>query len=305
MRKIIFGLFLKIYHFLLKVLHVSEIEQKLKEKDHQILELQMSFVKVCYKEFYEEANYILKNGLIAYPYELINGCGDIESGYDYKKKLPYVIHKGKRLYFPSKMNENVCKLMYKKYIENECLLGGKFRKKQPHQYLTDTFNIEAGDVLVDVGCAEALLTLDSIDKVSRAYLVESDLEWMPALYATFENYMDKIEVINKYVADKDTESTITLQSILKKENDKQMFIKMDIEGAEVSALEGSREFLTSCNKIKLACCTYHRQDDAEVILSIYEKMGFKYEFSDGYMLFMHDKDIKAPYFRHGVLRGWK
>ena len=57
--------------------------------------------------------------------------------------------------------------------------------------------------------------------------------------------------------------------------------------------------------IKIACCTYHRQDDADTIEKIYNEIGFHYEYSDGYILFSLDPNQKPPYFRHGIIRGWK
>lgn len=81
---------------------------------------------------------------------------------------------------------------------------------------------------------------------------------------------------------------------------------MDIEGEKVNVLKGSKDFLRRNNdSIKLACCTYHRQNDAETIKGLYEEMGYDHEFSDGYMMFLSNHDLKFPYFTHGIIRGWK
>ena len=48
------------------------------------------------------------------------------------------------------------------------------------------------------------------------------------------------------------------------ESGKRMFVKMDIEGAEVSVLKGSLDFLKECSNLKIACCTYHREHDAHI-----------------------------------------
>ena len=77
---------------------------------------------------------------------------------------------------------------------------------------------------------------------------------------------------------------------------------MDIEGAEESVIQESKEFLTSQNKIKLACCTYHRARHAETISSLLKDLGYTFEFSNGYMLFPLDKNQQPPYFRKGLIR---
>ena len=305
----------RMFRTLIHNLHVLFIRDE-RETEKRIDELKKDLAQ-CKRKLYEfeiglkapevfkqEAKYIFDNGLCNFPYNQEKKMKEVVSCFDVEKQLPYILHNGKRLYFPCSFSLKHCEEMYCSYISEECLLGGGYRCKAPHQYQTDTFKVEDGDILVDVGCAEALLSLDVIEKVSKVYLIEAEKEWMPALNATFEKYENKVEIINKYVSDEDTETTISLKSILKKEYGKKFFIKMDIEGAEVSVLKGSKEFLSRSVDVKLVCCTYHREHDAETILSLFESMGFHTEFSDGFMLFLGD-EIKYPYFRHGVLRGWK
>ena len=74
---------------------------------------------------------------------------------------------------------------------------------------------------------------------------------------------------------------------------------MDIEGGERAVLASSADFLRT-HKVKLSCCVYHRQDDAEVISGMLEELGFSLRYSDGYMLPLLG-DIVFPYFRHGVV----
>ena len=295
----------RIKKYILRRLRILPIEEKVNVHSRQILELQIAMVGAISEEYRSESDYIQKNGITVFPYKVITDVPDFESGFDDSLKLPYVCHKGKRLYFPQTYSIEKCIQMYRSYIGEECLLGGEYREKQPHQYLTGTFNIKAGDVLVDVGCAEALLSLDCIEKVSKVYLFESEPMWIPALNATFKDYLHKVVIINKYVSNKDSETTITLKSALREEHGKQLFIQMDIEGAEVEVLEGSREYLTERQNIKLACCTYHRQHDAEDVPRLLSEMGYKYEFSEGYMLFYADVNMQYPYFRKGLVRAWK
>jgi hypothetical protein len=74
---------------------------------------------------------------------------------------------------------------------------------------------------------------------------------------------------------------------------------MDIEGWERTVIEGNAEFFKSA-KVKLSCCVYHRQDDAQVIEAMLKKMGYKTRFSEGWMLPTMN-GIHYPYFRHGVI----
>lgn len=295
----------KLKKFVLGKLHIVPFEERLQIQANQIRELQIALIGATSNQYKAESLYIQKNGLTVFPYRRIREMPPVEGGFDEALKLPYVIHKGKRLYFPRSYSVDKCVKVYESYISEECLLGGTFREKQPHQYLTDVFAVEEGDVLVDVGCAEALLSLDSIEKVSRVYLFEGEAKWIPALNATFKDYMYKVVIINKYVSDQDTDTTITLKTALRNEQGKRLFIKMDIEGVEVNVLNGSRDYLGNTSNIKIACCTYHKQHDDEEIPQILSELGFDYEFSDGYMLFLQDVNLQYPYFRHGLVRARK
>ena len=252
----------------------------------------------------EELAYFSNHGLCVFPYEQVKVVEDVRGGIEEALKLPYVLHNNKKLYFPSTYTLDATLSTYRNFIETENILGGGYRTKSPHQYQTESFKIEEGDVLLDVGCAEGLLALDNIEKVSKVYLVESDPQWLPALNATFAPYKDKVVIINKIVSDVDSDMSITLQSILEKEEEKQAFVKMDIEGNELQALMASKEYIQSHPNLKFACCTYHRQNDAKDIAHYFDSMGRKYEFSDGYMFFMYDElsHINPPYFRKGIIR---
>ena len=299
--------FSMIKNFARNLLFSIPLIREYKEKhQREILELRMALIMHCYPDLQKEADYLLKNGASMVPYPIIKATNNIVVGFDEDYKLPFVIHKGKKMFYPKNFSPNDVKTFYLNLIEVDCILGGVHREKQPHQYQTDSFKIEEGDVLADVGCAEALLALDTIDLVSRAYLFEGDPKWIPALKATFCEYEDKVVIINKYVSDIDSDTTVTLQSALKCEEGKNIFIKMDIEGAEIEVLKGSKSFLKSTSNIKIACCTYHHQDDADLIHNLFKEIGLENEFSEGYMYLKgYDRDFRFPYFRRGVLRGWK
>ena len=171
---------------------------------------------------------------------------------------------------------------------------------------SDNIYVSNGDVLLDVGCAEALFALDNVDIAGKIYLFEGDEKWIPALNATFRCYKDKVFIINKYLSNVVTETTTTLESAIGGTISQPLFVKMDIEGAEVEVLNGNKDYLQSPPHIKIACCTYHRREDANHIKKIFDELNLNCEFSDGYMYCIWDEDgMKYPYFRHGVIRGWK
>lgn len=289
---------------------VNRINITDKRTDRDITEMRMAMVKLHNPEFTHEADYILDNLNDVYewfvPYKKLKVLGQIENGIDKTVKLPYVIHNGRKLFFPKSYNQERCLEIYRSYIERECLLEwANFREKRPHQYESERCKIESGDVLVDVGCAEGLLVLDKIDVIKRAYLIEGNTEWIPALNATFHDYDKKVEIINKYVADKDGEETITLDSILKNDADSSIYIKMDIEGAEVGVISSNRDFICSRDQIKMAVCTYHKPEDAELLSALFGEMGMHQEYSEGYMYTYNGLEPMYPYFRHGLIRGFK
>ena len=289
---------------------LQRISKRTEAPNRDITEMRMALVRMNHPELRQECDYILHNLNIPdewfIPYPILKSFERIVSGYDRKLGLPFVVYEDKRLYFPSSYSEELCASIFKGFMEKECLLGGVYREKQPHQYESDQCKVESGNTLVDVGCAEGLFTLGHIEQIEKAYLIEGNANWIPALKATFSDFMDKVVIINKYVSNYDSDKTITLNTILPDKGDKQIFVKMDIEGGEKEVLFGNMDYLKSLSNVKMAVCTYHRQDDADLFAKLFNELGFQYEFSDGYM-YIHRSDFIPfyPYFRHGVIRAWK
>lgn len=252
----------------------------------------------------DELKYIKVYGMTPFPYENVRQLGEVEGGYE--KGMPYVIHKNKKLFFPKTWNLSYARQTYRNYIENENLLGGGFKRVAPHRYQTDDFCVEEGDIVIDLGCAEALFALDSVEKAGKVVVVESDVQWIDALKATFEPYGDKCRIVNRIVSGIDSTDSITLKTMLENEGDSPVFLKMDIEGYEYETLVGSSDFLRARHNMKIACCTYHKSNDAERISTLLASLGYKCEFSEGSMLFPYDiREFCAPYFRKGLVRAEK
>lgn len=239
---------------------------------------------------------------ITFPYSVKqeNIPGQIDTGT--QGGFPYVVHgKDSKLFFPRRISINNALQNYRNLVFREGLLGTGVLEKSPHCYQDQNFKVEDGDILLDIGCSEAIFALDNIAKASKVFLFECERMWQKPLRKTFAPYASKTVIVNKLVADKTTSKHTTLLDVVKGDmsDSSRFFVKMDIEGWERTVIKGNADFFKSA-KIKLSCCVYHRQDDAQVIEAMLREMGYTTRFSDGYML-PPINGIHFPYFRRGVI----
>lgn len=247
-------------------------------------------------EINEIVGFLNKNDLTVFPYEYTKKykMENIACYTDKASRLPYVVWEDKKLFFKEGTNTlKMKKLVIALQMEQD--------EQSPHRYTVNGFDVEKGDVLLDVGAAEGNFSLSNIDKVSRAVVLEADESWMKPLEMTFRPWSEKVEIIAKYVSDKDSEKEITIDSIRRKSG-KVDFVKIDVEGAEEQVLNGAAMTIKEEPALKLALCTYHKQGDAQKFGSLLTQKGFDISFSDGHMIFFYDKNISAPYLRKGLIR---
>lgn len=216
--------------------------------------------------------------------------------WDEECNMPYIIYKNRRLYYPRYYSgffdaeDGIYALGYR---EEEQAEGS------PHRYLTKEINIAKGDIVVDAGAQEGDFALEFIDEIKKLYIFECNPEWIKALKMTYREYMHKVVIIPKMLGNKVDEYMTTLQEAIP--DGKVDFIKMDIEGAEVGALEAAQELLQN-NNVKCTICTYHKKDDADKLEDIFRRNGYQTSFSNGHMIFYIDKDIFSTLdFRKGVI----
>lgn len=218
---------------------------------------------------------------------------------DSEKGLLYTLWEGKKLYFKNGHQRKKAQVYFNSLLLEQDPLS-------PHRYLTENFDVHAGDVIVDVGAAEGNFSLSVIEKVKKVYIFEVEKDWIKALEATFEPWKEKVEIVQKYVSDEDTMDAIKLDTFF---NNGQTvnFIKADVEGAEAQVVNGAAGLIKSQSNLKIAVCTYHRQSDAEELDKLLKNKGFVNHFSDKYMIFHYGKTnvVKPPYLRKAVLRGIK
>jgi hypothetical protein len=216
-----------------------------------------------------------KHGIMHFPYEFALKYKKlpINCFYD-EKKMYYILHQSKKLYFPSNYKKSDAIKVYRDLIMEQDILS-------PHRYIEDINRLK-GKVVMDIGAAEGMFSLDVIDIVKHVYLFECDANWMKALNATFAPWKEKVTIIPKYISNKNDEMNITIDHFLKGKDKSNLFLKMDIEGYEQMALKGAANTLKESKDIDYAICTYHRKNDAEEIEKIFIDNHFESEFTEGF-----------------------
>lgn len=228
----------------------------------------------------------------AFNYDFVELHSRAECHFDDSCGMYYGLYQGKRLYLNRNYKTKRQAEHYIKYLNIEQ------DEKSPHRYFDENFTFDGGIVL-DAGAAEGNFTLEIIEKVEKAILVEADSDWNEALLKTFEPWKEKIIIINKYLSDMDDSSHVSINSLTKEHNIK--FVKMDIEGAEVDALKGGNDFFNRVDCLKMVVCAYHNNDDEVKIRNILQPYSFVMKNTKGYMVFV-DNLRQEPRLVHGILR---
>ncbi|TYK65593.1 FkbM family methyltransferase [Colwellia echini] len=176
---------------------------------------------------------------------------------------------------------------------------------EQYAYKQKSINIEVvkDDVVIDCGGATGDTALYFYAKGAKKIYV---YEFLPSSIKTINqqllnnNISDEVEIINNAIwsesnlelsyLDKGNASvvaqkgkyqssivTLSIDDMVKtKEIEKIDFIKMDVEGAEVPALNGAYECIKK-DKPKLAISVYHKKDDLITITSIIKKINPNYK----------------------------
>lgn len=216
--------------------------------------------------------------------------------WDTDYNMPYILYEDKRVYYPREYSGF--------FVIDDMLYVRSYRemeqhRRSPHRYLTSEICIKDGDVVVDAGAREGDFALLSIDRIKKLYLFECDPGWVRALELTYKEYLNKVTIVPKLLSDKVSEDEITLAEAIGDE--KITFLKMDIEGAEVRALQTSKAILAN-NDIRCAICCYHRKNDRTDIEQIFMENGYKCSVSNGHVVFIADADIfETADFRKGIV----
>jgi Methyltransferase FkbM domain len=221
--------------------------------------------------------FIGKHGITSYPqpYSLEYRAMDIMVQWDDEKKLPFVNHNNKRLYFPEHFPVEKVKKDYRALLIEQDIRSAH-RYARSYEELKDR-------TLLDIGGAEGIFSLDTIMYTKHVVIFECLEFWQKPLQATFAEWPDKVTFVKKYVGDKTAGDFLAIDDFMSGKEPDNLFLKMDIEGAERLALEGAKDTLAMGKNVQLAICTYHRTGDPEYMERVMRELGYSTEFSDGLM----------------------
>ncbi len=255
-------------------------------------------------DFKDEIDYIKrKERLTVFPYEFADNYfpDKVKVSYNSVWQFHYIEIDDKRLYMKKEWDAQACA----NYYSSLCI---EQDYDSPHCYFTATFQPDESDVFIDIGCAEGKESLEIVDLVKELYLFECDTTWIEALNCSFAEMKDKVHIVQKFVGDKTNKrkKLLALDDFEEIKDEKSLFIKIDVEGAELSVLRGMEQILSE-KEVRLLVATYHRHDDNQRLRSFLESRGYQCENSKNWMLFIWDKpwNWKTPYFRKGILRAEK
>ena len=116
-----------------------------------------------------------------------NNCLDIEVFYE--KGFPYVVYKDRRLFFPKAWSRAWIKLSVTSLLMEQ-------DDDSPHRYFPRKMKISDDAWFIDIGGAEGIATLEVIDSVKKAIIIEGDKEWVEPLKLTFRPWKEKVSLIN-------------------------------------------------------------------------------------------------------------
>lgn len=249
----------------------------------------------------EVLQFLKENKLNVFPYDFIRkyNSNDVEVFKDEGIGLHYMYLEGKKLYYKSGDDLKKAKIYF-----NSLLLEQD--SDSPHCYLSNDFTFDSGEVLLDIGAAEGNFSLSVIEKAKFIYLFEQNTEWIKALEATFQPWKDKIRIVSKYVSDHNDNLCVKLDDFFRN-NETINFIKADVEGAEGEVIRGAENIIRNQKNIKISVCTYHRQEDAEVLNHQLLSMDLITTFSKKYMIFYYGRNniVKNPFLRRAIIRAIK
>ena len=253
-------------------------------------------------EIVEILEFLEKNEVRMIPYDFTKdyNLNDIKVYVDEILNLPYIIFENKsnnskhKIYFPSSYNTLE--------IQNAVLVSLlEQHEKSPHRYLTKSFNINSGDSAVLAGASDCIFCISIIDNFKKIYLFEPDEKWVEPMRASLQPFQNKVEVVHKYIGDRDSVTTIKLDTFFKDKADKISYIQADIEGAEAALLRGAEKLFKNSPGLKTSLCCYHTKTQEKELTKLLHKYKLTTTTSYGYLILCSQYPLKKPYLRRGVI----
>ena len=266
-------------HFVEPVLPI--LEERLRKR----YEIQMSNLELVSGELKTVLTYLKNNPLRMYCYSFYNEYlhKKPQVQFDAAKGLYYGIYNGKKMYFSGKLNTHQKAMAYFNAVTMEQ------DSRSPHCYWKNENINHISGIGIDAGAAEGVFALRIIEQIEHIYLVEADVQWGEALKYTFEPYQDRVTIIRKFVGIDDAGDNARLDTLIcSKKID---FMKLDIEGMELDALQGAEKILLD-NRVQLAVCVYHHQRDNELISQWLQERGYHLQNSYGLVVCQGDWELE-------------
>jgi hypothetical protein len=145
-------------------------------------------------------------------------------------------------------------------------------------YFFNDCRIKSDDIVIDLGASPGDFSALAIyHGAQKVFCFDPDKSSNLAETSTLHN--GRIEVVPKFVSDK-THSNLstTIDKFCTEKSLTQLnFIKMDIEGAELLALEGAKEAIKKFQP-KMSICVYHDLDHSSKIKSFIKTISSNYCF---------------------------
>ncbi|MCH5269095.1 MAG: glycosyltransferase [Lachnospiraceae bacterium] len=260
--------------------------------------LEFCFLHADEQEYLEHARRIIfqkRSPMFSFPYEEEKYI--CELGYNDIYQMYGFVLEGVHLYFPKKSISDMAELERRTYgllVEQD--------PRSPHRYLNERMDVQEGAIIIDAGVAEGNFAASVIHKCKKIYMVECDPDYIDALKHSFKDYLDKIVFVNKFLDSYDDDEHITIDTLLNGETIN--YIKMDIEGAEIAALQGAKQTLKNATDLKCNICSYHNLHDYDKIVEILSEYDMEIEHSPGYMFFVFDEEYPC-YPRRGLVQAVK
>ncbi len=145
-------------------------------------------------------------------------------------------------------------------------------------YFCGDCRVTSGDTVIDLGASPGDFSALSVyHGAQKVFCFDPDKS--PMLGETSKLFNNKIEVVPKFVSSKVFGSSVTTIDKFCADNKLSQlnFIKMDIEGAELPALEGARETIRKFHP-KMSICVYHDLRHSSKIKAFIRKISPLYEF---------------------------
>lgn len=260
--------------------------------------LEFCFLHADEPDYLEHARKIIfhrRSPMFSFPYEEEKYMSEL--GFDSKYDMFAYVSDGIRLYFPKKSVSSMEELEHRTFgllVEQD--------PRSPHRYLNERMDVQEGDIVIDAGVAEGNFAASVIRKCKKLYMVECNPNYIDALKLSFRDYLDKIVFVNKYLDSYDDDEHITIDTLLNGETVN--YIKMDIGGSEIAALQGAEHTLRNAMNLKCNICSYHNLHDYDKIVEILSQYNMEIEHSPGYMFFVFDKEYPC-YPRRGLVQAIK